>query len=57
MSKLDYLKSKQDQKGSNFGMIGMGYVIPIIEELDIRIKELEAMIVEARNIMITMMIT
>ena len=36
--KLEYLKSKQDQKQNNFGMVGMGYVVNVLNEYE---KELE----------------
>jgi vacuolar-type H+-ATPase subunit I/STV1 len=43
--KLNYLKSKQDQKVKNFGMVGMGYVVEVVNEYEAELESLKSQLV------------
>jgi len=42
--KIAYLKTRQDQKGCNFGMVGMGYVVQVLNEYEEEIKKRDKLI-------------
>lgn len=45
--KIAYLKTKQDQKSSNFGMIGMGYVVEVLNEYEEEIKKRDKLLADS----------
>ena len=46
--KIEYLKQHQDKTQRNFGMVGMGYIVNVLNEYEQELKLLKSKIAEAR---------